>query len=444
MTFVWTGGSTSPICFVGAMATIMLGSPCIAVDPQKGDNNFAIPQVEQIILVDEREPHSSRDLQFGKQLVQASPESSEAETVFWNEVKDSGDADMIEAFLTSFPNGKFAPDAKAKLQALKQDRESNEEAPTTEPDHVTRTVRAISVGKWPEGIGWDGESLWVAESGKRRLARINPRTEKVLNRVKVGRLPVDIVSTPSGQIFAMIATDKKIWRMISTKKGRTLGKLRDHPQALTGNDDTIWTLGWVNGSNAEIRISRFDVANGKRSESDILPGGGWDIIAAGDSVWSTHIPPGQENNTTLVVLDQQTLTERTRLQVDGNLRSLAFNGEAIFAAGYRTNGGGDIVKFDPKAQQEVARKALKGRLPFHMAVDEQHVVVIDRNAVISVLSAQNLTLLRTIQLEMAFHKDEHPKKILAFDGRLAFTVSDSVSNRNGRLIIVEDWRPEEP
>jgi serine/threonine-protein kinase len=45
---------------------------------------------------------------------------SEAETEFWNEVKDSEEPEDIELYLEQFPRGVFAAEAKEKLAALKK------------------------------------------------------------------------------------------------------------------------------------------------------------------------------------------------------------------------------------------------------------------------------------------------------------------------------------
>ena len=43
---------------------------------------------------------------------------SEAETEFWNEVKDSKDPDDVKLYLEQFPNGGFAEQAQKKLAEL--------------------------------------------------------------------------------------------------------------------------------------------------------------------------------------------------------------------------------------------------------------------------------------------------------------------------------------
>jgi serine/threonine-protein kinase len=55
-------------------------------------------------------------------LARASPDASvmggEAETEFWNEVKDSGDAEDLKLYVEQFPRGKFVEQAKRRIAEL--------------------------------------------------------------------------------------------------------------------------------------------------------------------------------------------------------------------------------------------------------------------------------------------------------------------------------------
>jgi len=50
---------------------------------------------------------------------QADPDSREVEETFWDSVKESGDPDMIDAYLESYPDGKFTKQARTKLNELR-------------------------------------------------------------------------------------------------------------------------------------------------------------------------------------------------------------------------------------------------------------------------------------------------------------------------------------
>ncbi len=50
--------------------------------------------------------------------VPAEAHGSEAETEFWNEVKDSDDPEDLKLYLEQFPRGVFVEEAKRKIAAL--------------------------------------------------------------------------------------------------------------------------------------------------------------------------------------------------------------------------------------------------------------------------------------------------------------------------------------
>lgn len=81
-------------------------------------------------------------------------------------------------------------------------------APGVQPTPVT--TRKIAVGKWPEGVTVVDGAAWVAESGDRKVARVDLATGKVDMRVAMGRLPTSMVTGPDGAIYALVVTDSSI------------------------------------------------------------------------------------------------------------------------------------------------------------------------------------------------------------------------------------------
>src|SRR4051812_4782487 len=85
-------------------------------------------------------------------------------------------------------------------------------APSVSADTLTMTPRVIQVGKWAEGIAFDGSSIWVAESGQRSIAQIDAARGSVIRHVTVGRLPVNMLRFTDGAIYALVQTDKLVWQ----------------------------------------------------------------------------------------------------------------------------------------------------------------------------------------------------------------------------------------
>ncbi|NNF76620.1 MAG: caspase family protein, partial [Rhizobiales bacterium] len=189
--------------------------------------------------------------------------SFEVESLFWSSVKDSSNPAIINTYLKKYPNGLFAELARVKLAELtkpavtqkpkpvqpKPAKPSNNgqnpqvavvtppTTPTVAPtkpkpkaERVTLQASVWPIGKWPEGISSDGQNLWIAESGVRRVAQMDPTNGRVIKRVKVGRLPVDMVADPTGQVFSLIYTDGLVWSHSARGKPRRLAKLTDYPE----------------------------------------------------------------------------------------------------------------------------------------------------------------------------------------------------------------------
>lgn len=309
-------------------------------------------------------------------------------------------------------------------------------ATAVKSDTISVSPRVIPVGKWPEGIGWDGNDLWVAESGQRRIAQIDVASGRVVRQVKVGRLPVGIYSSSGGSIYTVVATDKKIWEQPARARGHVFGHLPDYPSAVAGDDSALYILGWVGGRNDRIRVTRFDRSTGRRARSGILMRNGQDIAVGGGSVWTVHTPnPGESE---ILMFDPSSLRQLGRTTVDGFLRKLAAGDQGVFAGGSQ-QGSGVVVKFDPKTGEEVGHTVLESAPVLDLVLDNDFVLAVDRYGVISVLNASNLALLRTIRMDFDFG-DGYPKAMLPFGSSLAITTQHG-RGENGSLLIIADWRP---
>lgn len=62
---------------------------------------------------------------------------------------------------------------------------------------VDKTIRLTPHGSEPEGLSWDGTSLWVVDQAHARVLRLSP-DGRVLGSVRVGEEPRLVTSGPSG------------------------------------------------------------------------------------------------------------------------------------------------------------------------------------------------------------------------------------------------------
>jgi DNA-binding beta-propeller fold protein YncE len=304
------------------------------------------------------------------------------------------------------------------------------------PVHLDLTPQIFPLGKWPEGIAHDGAQLWVAMSGERRLYRINPDTGEIVQRMKVGRLPVGLASTSDGRVYAAVATDRQIWEQPPGQhNGRVLSRLNDYPQALTADNQAIWVLTWVGGSSGQTRVVRIDLANGRQDQSAILPSNGFDLVVSGDTVWTLHRYDG-EDRCEIVGLDKDTLAETKRQGFSGFVTFLADGEHGLYAGGGQSGHFGAIVRLDPASGEETAR--YDSALPIAaMATGFDNVIAADMDGTIFILSGDNLTLLQTIRPTTGTFR---PQEILIWGDQLFVTTHTGFGN-TGSLVVLNGWRP---
>lgn len=229
----------------------------------------------------------------GAQQPTTSPDTSKPTTahntdaLFWAAIQDSDNPALFEEYLKRFPQGIFSSIAQIRLDNLKKggqgggqpasagkeegeeqvaavdtDQQQQTEA-ARPPEKLTRSVSAFGIGRWPEGITLGAGGLWVAESGRRTIARLDPDSGKLLNRVKVGRLPVGMITGPDGTVYSLVHTDRMLWAQYKSGKGKRVLKLEGYPDRMVRHGDDIWILTWPEGSSGSIQFVRFNMRSGK-------------------------------------------------------------------------------------------------------------------------------------------------------------------------------------
>ena len=301
------------------------------------------------------------------------------------------------------------------------------------PDQVVIAPEIIDVGKWAEGLAWDGRSLWVAESGQRTVARIDLAARRIVERAKVGRLPTDMVATAAGDVNALIATDKLIWKRSANGRSATLTQLAECPQAMIDGAQALWVLTLPDCSSDKSRLIRVDRASGRQTRTDELGQWGQAMTAQGDQIWIAHA-----RGPALTVADQGSL-DATSIKVAGaSLWSLSANSRNVFGGGREdeNNNAGLVIMFDPVNRTEIHREPVS-QLVMKIISDDDHVVALGNKGTIWVFSARDLTLQRTITLSTG-----------AFEPHGAILHQDSIlisvgqfRGENGAVFVVGDWRP---
>ncbi len=300
-------------------------------------------------------------------------------------------------------------------------------------DHVTLTPRVIELGKWVEGIADDGHLLWVAESGQRTIAKVDLGSGRVLGRVKVGRLPVDMVAMPNGTIYTMVVTDRAIWRQDGNGRGSIFTKLPDCPDDLIFGAGFLWALTEPDCSSSTSRLIRIDPRTAQQTASRDL--GEWALAITS---YDTDIWVGHARGPTVTVVDQRSLRV-TPVEVPGTeFWALSSNSRNVFGGGRvsGTDGDGLIVMFDPRRRTEIGRASVSERVT-KIVSDEDHVIAAGDKGTLWVFSASDLSLQRTITLAIGTYE---PHALLFVGDQLVISAINYQGD-NGALFVLNNYLP---
>ncbi|MEO8667582.1 MAG: caspase family protein [Bauldia sp.] len=313
--------------------------------------------------------------------------------------------------------------------------------PEDEPADATPVVarsltiepQVTAVGKWAEGVAFDGHSLWVAESGQRTIAELDPDSRALIRRVNVGRLPVGMEATADGRVFSLVQTDKSVWMQApGAAKGKRLASLKDCPQDIAVTDKAVWVLTLQDCSSADSRALAINLKTGKQAQTVWLGEWGQALAAGLGKIWVAHVRGGIVN-----MIDPDSLAV-DNIVIDGaSFWDVATNSSRVFAGGRigEDNAQGLIVAIDPASGREVARRDVDQMINVIVA-DDASVVALGLDGRIWVLSAETLAIEKVIDLTTGAFR---PSDALIVGDRL-FVVCQQCDGENGAVLTIAGLR----
>lgn len=249
-------------------------------------------------------------------------------------------------------------------------------------EEALQHAQTIAVGLWPEGVVTDGTTAWVAESGQRRLARVDLRSGKVTARVPVGRLPVHVVRGPDGMLYSLVHTEKKIMAIHPrTDKVTVVANLPDCPQQMVYADGALWVLLWQDCSSINATVLRLDLASRRQWRSGPVGRDAWSLAVGYGRVWVAH---GQG---TVSVLEAQSLVSQPRLQAGSWHRHIVAGSAALFT----DDAGGGVLRLDPHTGQ-VAQSTVLGEVLTGLTWAADTVIALGQQGTIWLLDPATLTV----------------------------------------------------
>ena len=300
-------------------------------------------------------------------------------------------------------------------------------------------VQTLTIGKWPEGLAFVGESLWVAESGQRTIAEIDPFKLKVRRRLKVGRLPVALASDDNDTLYASIVTDRVIKRvLLGSSKVARVANVRGSMDRMDVSGKRIWAVTWPNDSSAQVQVVAIDPGSGKQRKLPALragrdyTGNTQGFAVAGGKVWLGF------NSSDVVVQDASSGRVLERFNQAGyQLRSVATDGEIVAVGGTDTaKKRGVFALVDAKSMKPVAEGELPKPIGL-MSVSEGHVFAVALDGDIFLLDPSNGKLLRHIRPSRPI-RDPRAIKVVGYQ----LFITAHGSGNAGLLVNLKNWAPK--
>jgi len=194
----------------------------------------------------------------------------------------------------------------------------------------------------PDWIAVD-ESVWVSNSPKNTVARIDPKSNKVIAMVPVGNKPCSGLATGFGSLWVPICGDQTLAR-VDLKEGKLTATIpigiADSEGGLATGADSVWLVTDKKGT-----LARIDPATNKVVAEIQVPAGSFTVAFGEGAVWAT----GTETNVLTRIQPETNLVVET-IPVGKSPRFLTIGGGFIWTLN-QTNG--DVSKVDPKTNKVV-------------------------------------------------------------------------------------------
>ena len=318
-------GMALPDAPAGTFVALSTSPGAVALDGEGANSPYAIALAQSIL-----EPDMSIEQAF-KVTRRLVLQSTKQQQVPWETSSLTGDFYFVPKVDTPAPVVAVAPAPKVEEQVAVS--EPPPIAPDATADGSYRTLeidaKAFPVGKWPEGLVMSGGFLWVAESGDRRIAQLDPVTGSVLERINVGRLPLNMTADPDNNIYTAVLTDGKVYKQPPAQKGKAIAKF-DRPiyiQGLSYGNGAVYAASYAEVENRQTVISRIDPNTGKRTDSKPAGAEPRAFVMAQDSPWLL------DASGMVTMYEKDSLQPRDSIANDGFLWSIGANLDAVFVGG---------------------------------------------------------------------------------------------------------------
>jgi streptogramin lyase len=204
----------------------------------------------------------------------------------------------------------------------------------------------------PDWIAID-EDVWISNEPDDTVMRIDPRANKAIGPIKVGKAPCSGLAAGFGSLWVPMCGDSALGR-VDLKTGKVVSAtpmtVGDSEGGIAVGAGSVWLM-----TDAKGTLARIDPATGKAVAEITVAPGSFGLAFGDDAVWVTS----SEKNL-LVRVNAYTNVVEQAIAVGPGPRFLTFGEGGVWTL---NQGDGSITRVDPKTNKVVAtiRAGIPGR-----------------------------------------------------------------------------------
>ena len=202
----------------------------------------------------------------------------------------------------------------------------------------------FSIPGFPDWVLILPDSVWIGDKPKNTVTHIDPKTNKIVATIPVGKLPCAGLVAGFGSVWVPSCGDKTLVRVdIATHKVVATIPMgpADTEGTITASEDSVWYLTDPKGV-----LSRIDPATNKAVATIAVPPGSFAAEYGEGAVWVTNTA-----SNTLTRVDPKTNLITSTIKVGPSPRFLAVGEGAVWTL---NQGDGTVSRVDPKTNRVVA------------------------------------------------------------------------------------------
>jgi DNA-binding beta-propeller fold protein YncE len=236
---------------------------------------------------------------------------------------------------------------------------------------VTAVINVGGKEVSPASVAASGNQIWFTDHAKKAVSRIDPETNRIIERIPVGFLVYDIAidgDTLWLTNLGFLAPGGNRVVRVDTRSNRVVERIDvPAPATITVGGGSVWVVEFGAVMDKPSKVAQIDPQTNEIVEE--MPVATYDpyhMVYAEGSIWIANgfdeVKPSRDK-LSVSRLDPKTNKEVARIETGLNMWSLAVGGGSVWAVGSPTDcassSEGALVRIDPTANKVVGRTDIR-------------------------------------------------------------------------------------